>query len=504
MNASLFAGNDLDIDEEASNHSIPPLGRASDLTYHFYSQRHPSHSIKIRSSTLDRLHNTDFQPRKASLFIIHGWKNHNESDVNYKIRETILSHEDINVFVVDWSPMAGRNYISARNAVVRVGQYVADFIKDLKREFGLKLNEVKFVGHSLGAHICGNAVRNRITPPRNNNSVGDKQVITCDYEIDFADYSPPAIIRYRTLPPLASASVYPLGVEGNKKADILTKQGTESVFKGPEPYFGVTASAAKTTISGWAEGKTLTYWSELPGLTHSKAFLPKPSEKITRQILEWSRSNLRILTGLLTGHCRLRYHLGRMGLNQQTDCRFCCVEDKTAEHILCSCSSLERLRFDTFGFTNLEPIDFRRISPNSTMNFVKRCGLYGAALGGRVDRIVGLDPAGPLFTVKNKDNRLDASDAHFVQVIHTNGGLLGFGVAMGDADYFPNGGRSQNGCGMDLTGSCAHSRAYAYYAESLRSGGFVGRKCGSYSDYTKGRCDGNEASVMGGFVSDKR
>ncbi|CAG9820215.1 unnamed protein product [Phaedon cochleariae] len=167
------------------------------------------------------------------------------------------------------------------------------------------------------------------------------------------------------------------GVEGNEKSDILAKQGTESVFIGPEPYFGVTASAAKTTISGWAEGKTLTYWSELPGLTHSKAFLPKPWEKITRQILEWSRGNLRILTGLLTGHCRLRYHLGRMGLNQQTDCRFCCVEDETAEHILCSCSSLERLRFDTFGFTNLEPIDFRQISPNSTMNFVKRCGLYG-------------------------------------------------------------------------------------------------------------------------------
>lgn len=100
---------------------------------------------------------TDFEANKDTLFIIHGWKNNNESSVNYKIRETILSQNDLNVFVVDWSPIAGKNYISAQGAVLRVGEYVADFVRNLKILYGLNINKVKFVGHSLGAHIAGNA-----------------------------------------------------------------------------------------------------------------------------------------------------------------------------------------------------------------------------------------------------------------------------------------------------------------------------------------------------------
>lgn len=58
---------------------------------------------------------------------------------------------------MDWSPIAGKNYFSAKNAVVRVGEYIAEFVRKVKHEFGLKIKNVKFVGHSLGAHIAGNA-----------------------------------------------------------------------------------------------------------------------------------------------------------------------------------------------------------------------------------------------------------------------------------------------------------------------------------------------------------
>lgn len=47
--------------------------------------------------------------------------------------------------------------------------------------------------------------------------------------------------------------------------------------------------------------------------------------------------------------------------------------------------------------------------------------------------------------------RLDASDAEFVDVIHTNAdsliwGGLGAYQAMGHVDFYPNGGRMQKGC----------------------------------------------------------
>lgn len=75
---------------------------------------------------------------------------------------------------------------------------------------------------------------------------------------------------------------------------------------------------------------------------------------------------------------------------------------------------------------------------------------------------------------------------------------------MGHADYYPNGGKSQPGCGLDLAGSCAHSRAYSYYAESLNSEKFVSTKGGSYNDFTKGNCKTNSASSMGIFNVDTR
>lgn len=73
---------------------------------------------------------------------------------------------------------------------------------------------------------------------------------------------------------------------------------------------------------------------------------------------------------------------------------------------------------------------------------------------GRVNTIVGLDPAGgeldicfclsyyelllilgPLFDLANPLLRLDASDAEYVEVIHTDGEALGIGNPIGHADW---------------------------------------------------------------------
>lgn len=76
------------------------------------------------------------------------------------------------------------------------------------------------------------------------------------------------------------------------------------------------------------------------------------------------------------------------------------------------------------------------------------------------------DPAGPLFSANRPDGRIDANDGTYVECIHTNGPTLGIGLGIGspicDADYFPNGGRSQPGCLLD---TCNHSRAVDFYGE---------------------------------------
>lgn len=62
----------------------------------------------------------------------------------------------------------------------------------------------------------------------------------------------------------------------------------------------------------------------------------------------------------------------------------------------------------------------------------------------------GLDPAGPGFFISNKDGMLDATDAIFVDVIHTSGWWAGFYDPVGDVDFYPNGGfPDQPGCSLD-------------------------------------------------------
>lgn len=75
-------------------------------------------------------------------------------------------------------------------------------------------------------------------------------------------------------------------------------------------------------------------------------------------------------------------------------------------------------------------------------------GYAGSYTNGQIARISGLDPALPGFEVTSgPENRLDPSDAVFVDVIHTCGGVLGFYEPVGHVDFYPNGGvPSQPGC----------------------------------------------------------
>lgn len=90
----------------------------------------------------------------------------------------------------------------------------------------------------------------------------------------------------------------------------------------------------------------------------------------------------------------------------------------------------------------------------------------------------GLDAAGPGFTIPlplNTDNRLDPSDAKFVQCLHTSK-LLGTTMKCGHADYIVNDGEKQPGCGINPL--CNHSRAADIFRYSLDPQyRFVGTMC---------------------------
>uniref|UniRef100_A0A1B0CT57 Lipase domain-containing protein n=2 Tax=Lutzomyia longipalpis TaxID=7200 RepID=A0A1B0CT57_LUTLO len=122
---------------------------------------------------------------------------------------------------------------------------------------------------------------------------------------------------------------------------------------------------------------------------------------------------------------------------------------------------------------------------------------------GKLSRITALDPAKPMFVTAPPEDRIDAGDAHFVDVIHTDILERGLLLPTGHVDYYMNGGFTQPGC-MSQTdtspGSCNHDRAPIYFAESINSQrGFWGYKCFHWYAYVMGLCrkDDHYTALMG-------
>ncbi|XP_073961734.1 pancreatic lipase-related protein 2 isoform X2 [Choristoneura fumiferana] len=114
-------------------------------------------------------------------------------------------------------------------------------------------------------------------------------------------------------------------------------------------------------------------------------------------------------------------------------------------------------------------------------------GAEAAGFGGKelkrrgllLGRITGLDPAYPGYSLTGSDGHLAKGDAAFVDVLHTNPGILGFPQPIGDVDFYPNAGQwVQPGCWIDqlirnrelgFVNGCSHNRAWRLYAESIRN-----------------------------------
>ncbi|XP_062390457.1 phospholipase A1 member A isoform X3 [Sardina pilchardus] len=122
-------------------------------------------------------------------------------------------------------------------------------------------------------------------------------------------------------------------------------------------------------------------------------------------------------------------------------------------------------------------------------------GFVGTLFDGKLGRITGLDPAGPLFKGKDVYDRLDPSDALFVEAIHTDSDYFGISIPVGHVDFFLNGGMDQTGCARSRFKSmygyviCDHMRALHVYISALNgSCALVGFPCSTYDNFLLGNC----------------
>ncbi|KAL6468025.1 hypothetical protein MHYP_G00237020 [Metynnis hypsauchen] len=137
-------------------------------------------------------------------------------------------------------------------------------------------------------------------------------------------------------------------------------------------------------------------------------------------------------------------------------------------------------------------------------------GIAGNLSNNKVNRITGLDPAGPTFEHADTLKRLSPDDAKFVDVLHTNTRgspdlSIGIQRTVGHVDIYPNGGTFQPGCSlqntmkmiatyglynMDQLVKCSHERSVHLFIDSLvnQDQQSLAYRCSSKEAFYKGLC----------------
>uniref|UniRef100_A0A0A9XPS7 Lipase domain-containing protein n=1 Tax=Lygus hesperus TaxID=30085 RepID=A0A0A9XPS7_LYGHE len=134
------------------------------------------------------------------------------------------------------------------------------------------------------------------------------------------------------------------------------------------------------------------------------------------------------------------------------------------------------------------------------------CQLAGDAgnkVGGKLRKIIALDPATPFYGYsKLTKSLLNPKSAKHVIVLHT----ARLQYSMGTADFYANS-EEQPGCERHLESpnpslfefwKCIHSRSFQYYIESvLNPHAFPARKCASYDKVKDGKCENKNSTYFG-------
>jgi hypothetical protein len=111
---------------------------------------------------------------------------------------------------------------------------------------------------------------------------------------------------------------------------------------------------------------------------HKKEHLRKPSASKAGELLSLNRNQLRIMTGLLRGHCHLKGDLFKLALVNSPECDRWKQVTEMASYVLCDPETLAAKRFRHLGRYFTKPIDFEDISISRTLHFVQGIGLLDA------------------------------------------------------------------------------------------------------------------------------
>lgn len=131
-----------------------------------------------------------------------------------------------------------------------------------------------------------------------------------------------------------------------------------------------------------------------------------------------------------------------------------------------------------------------------TVSFIAKN--YRLLTGMNISRITGLDPSGPCFRNLGPDERLDQTDADFVDVVGTNIDGYGMAAPVGHVNFYVNGGEFQPGdiFWMPCNVLCSHVRSYTLWLAALQyPDSFIAIQCDSVQQARYKKCYDKKPTV---------
>jgi hypothetical protein len=118
-------------------------------------------------------------------------------------------------------------------------------------------------------------------------------------------------------------------------------------------------------------------WKHTSGQRYAKKIINKSSNKLTSDLLILSRNQMRLVVGLLTGHCHLRKHVHILGIyKEEPVCRKCGMGEETAHHILFECEALARIRYSVLTPSGFELETIHQEPIKTLLELIKKAGIF--------------------------------------------------------------------------------------------------------------------------------
>ncbi|XP_059708009.1 inactive pancreatic lipase-related protein 1-like [Haemorhous mexicanus] len=126
-----------------------------------YTRENQNYYQEVSAVDKSTIEASNFNADRKTRFIVHGFIDHGEENWLSDMCKRMLTVEDVNCICVNWKKGSRCQYTQAANNIRVVGAEIAYFVNVLMDEYGYSPANVHIIGHSLGAHVAGEAGRRR-------------------------------------------------------------------------------------------------------------------------------------------------------------------------------------------------------------------------------------------------------------------------------------------------------------------------------------------------------